>query len=136
MEEIITAKVVSLSRPYLTKEGNSWISDVVYVKNDNYFTKKAVAPVYRHGPFEIGEEVEVDFDLNDNPAEDWMIEIYQTPSRYKEILYDKKQIEKREEQKEVAKKEVFTFKTLLKVILTILFVAVFGMLFLIITGKI
>lgn len=94
MAETYTAKIVTVSRPYLVKEGNSWVSTCVYKKEDRYYRKNAVPPSLNHGPWEIGEEVGVIPSAKDEIAEDWMVQIYNNPKNYKEIMRIAKEREK------------------------------------------
>lgn len=103
-QKIYTATIVSESRPYLIKEGNSWIADAVYVNKDNeYITRKVLAPNLQHGPFEIGEKIEIEPDINDVLADEYQIRIYENPDLYKSIMLDKKR--KKEGYQPIVKKE-------------------------------
>ena len=90
MAELLKAKIVTVSTPYLVKEGNSWCSTCVYEKNGEFFQKNAVPPSLDHGPWEIGEEVDITPSNLDKEAADWMIEIYNSPKNYKAIILQKK----------------------------------------------
>lgn len=93
MAETYSAKIVTVSRPYLVKEGNSWVSTCVYKKGDKYFRKNAVPPSLNHGPWEVGEECEVTPSEKDEEAEQWMIDIYNNPKDFRRITREAKEEE-------------------------------------------
>lgn len=98
MAEKITAKIVTVSRPYLVREGNSWISVCVYPRDGLYYQKTAVPPTIKHGPWEVGEELDVAPSEKDQEAEDWMVEIYNNPRDYKRIMKEVRFLEKNTEE--------------------------------------
>lgn len=80
------AKVVTKSRPLLVQGGNSWISDVVYKIDEKYYKREVQAPTLKHGPFEIGEEIELEPSAEDLIADDYLVQIYENPANYNEIM--------------------------------------------------
>lgn len=80
------AKVVTKSRPLLVQDGNSWISDVVYKIGEKYYKREVQAPTLKHGPFEIGEEIELEPSAEDLIADDYLVQIYENPANYNEIM--------------------------------------------------
>lgn len=94
MAETYSAKIVTVSRPYLVKEGNSWVSTCVYKKGDKYYRKNAIPPSLNHGPWEVGEEVDVTPSDKDEVAEQWMIDVYNNPKDFRRITQEAKEEEK------------------------------------------
>lgn len=84
------AKVVTKSRPIMVPSGNSWASDIVYMRDGMYYTREIIAPDLKHGPFEIGEEVEIEPSFKDRLAEGYMTLIYDNPDSYKEVMEQRK----------------------------------------------
>lgn len=119
-EKTYTATIVSQSRPYLTKEGNSWIADAVYKKGDEYITRKVLVPNVQHGPYEIGEKVEISEDINDQPADEYQRRIYENPDMFKSIMLDKKYKETNYEPISVQEKKI----SILSVVIVLLVVLI------------
>ena len=87
MEDTYLAKVVTQSQPYKLEDGsNSWIADVVYKKDDFYYTRKILSPSIKHGPLIIGEEIIVTYDKDDEIANEEMVKTYKDPNYYKKMI--------------------------------------------------
>lgn len=123
MEEQITAKIVTISQPFLVQEGNSWISLCVYEKDGKYYQRPAVPPSIKHGPWEVGEECEIEPSNKDKEAESWMIEIYNNPKNYKRILEEEKILKIPEEDRELSGIEI-----IFNILICIAVIAVIGVL--------
>ena len=127
MAETYVAKIVTVSRPYLVKEGNSWVSTCVYKQGDKYYCKNAIPPALNHGPWEIGEEVEVSPSGKDEEAPDWMIEIYNNPKDYKRITLRAKEEEKEKEREENEEDDFTThLTTFINIVVAIAVAVVIG----------
>ena len=120
-------KVVA-NNPHINDEGNTWMADVVYQIDKNYFVQKVVAPI-KHGPYVVGEEIDVDHEVSDALAEDWMIEVFKNPKRYKAAMKVKSEDNKaRLEAALKDEEEIKPKNTVLNLIIALLLIALLAML--------
>ena len=136
MEVTYTAKVVTPSRPYLIKEGNTWISDIVYKKDGVFLTRKVLAPNVDYGPYEVGEEIEIQANDNDELAEDYLIEIYNNPKAYKDILRRKRHSDVVESEEYKTEKKNIQKERTTEIITTFISIAIIGVLLVIVMSVI
>lgn len=131
MEDTYIAKVVAPSKPYkLDDGGNSWIADVVYKKDDFYYTRKMLSPSIKHGPLVLGEEIIVTYNENDEIASDNMVKVYNNPTAYK-IIKEEQKIKTEFEEKQVEEDEIPVLNSIanfIHAIIMLLNFAIFGIL--------
>lgn len=137
------AKIVTKSRPVMVQTGNSWVSDAVYMRDGVYYTREVLAPTLKHGPFEIGEEIEIEPSFKDRLAEGYMTLIYDNPDSYEEVMEQRKydvesnsymDIDDKKEKRRINSRickpnpilDAIIILTLLYVLGSILFILIFG----------